>query len=97
MIIRPWWPTRRLRSVRGMTSSARTVLEVAGITVHELASAAGCPAAMVEAQLSGVRPLDEEVLDAIRALCGPHVAEEITALVARERLAHLDEIQYGRL
>jgi hypothetical protein len=80
-----------------MTSSARTVLEVAGITVHELAAAAGCPAALVEAQLSGVRPLDEEVLDAIRALCGPHVAEEITALVARERLAHLDEIQHGRL
>ncbi|HEY5685940.1 MAG TPA: hypothetical protein VIY70_11265 [Acidimicrobiia bacterium] len=80
-----------------MTSSARTLLEVAGVTVHDVAAAAGCPAALVEAQLAGVRPLDDEVLDAIRALCGSHVAEEITALVARERLVQLDEIQHGRL
>jgi 3-oxoacyl-ACP reductase-like protein len=94
---RPWQGTGRLSTLPIMTSSARTLLEVAGVTVHDVAAAAGCPAALVEAQLAGVRPLDDEVLDAIRALCGSHVAEEITALVARERLVQLDEIQHGRL
>jgi hypothetical protein len=80
-----------------LPSPATLILNGAGVTVTQVAQAAGIAQPSVSAQFAGRRLLQERTLDAIRSLAGQAVAEEIATLVLRARSAYLLEVQAGRM
>ena len=80
-----------------LPSRATLTLNGAGVTVTEIAAAAGIAQPSVSAQLGGRRLLQDKTLDAIRRHVGSDIAEEVRMAAGAARSAYLLEAQSGRM
>lgn len=80
-----------------LPSRATLILNGAGITVTQVAAAAGIAQPSVSAQFAGRRLLQDKTFDAIRRLAGQAVADEVHSATAKARSAYLLEAQAGRM
>ena len=80
-----------------LPSPATLALHGSGVTVTQVAEAAGIAQPSVSAQLAGRRLLQDRTLNAIRQIAGATAAEEVQAAAARSRSRYLLEVQAGRM
>jgi hypothetical protein len=83
--------------MRRLPSKATLILNGAGVTVSEVAQAAGIAQPSVSAQLAGRRRLQDKTLDAIRTLAGGGTCSEVQIAAGAARSAYLLEVQSGRM
>ena len=83
--------------MKRLPSRGTLLLNGAGVTVTEVAKAAGIAQPSVSAQLAGRRLLQEKTIGAIKRLAGSAVAEEVAGAAASARRAYLLENQAGRM